>query len=173
MIFDRGDKVTIRQEDGNPSAQAVFRIGVILVLAVVIFVIVRQMMIPASFGQYGRYRGNSISENASLNAAYAGSSNDCGECHQQEFMALAQAQHREIDCQSCHGPAAKHVSKPAVTSPIVQETAELCNSCHRQIAGRQDGKIVTVRPLLHSGGVNCTRCHNPHRPQLSFEGDKS
>ncbi|HWJ03087.1 MAG TPA: hypothetical protein VNU93_05365, partial [Verrucomicrobiae bacterium] len=63
-----------------------------------------------------------------------------------------------------------HVSKPTASSLKIIGIPELCGSCHRQIAGRQDGKIATVRPLMHSGGVTCTRCHDPHRPWAKLGG---
>lgn len=159
-----------QEGESKITRQAVFRIGVILVLAVVIFVIARQMMVPASQGQYGRYRGDSISENTSLNVAYAGSIDDCRECHQGEHKALAQAEHRGIDCQSCHGPAAKHINDPKALTPKIEGIPELCDSCHRQIAGRQDGKIATVKSVMHSGGMICTKCHDPHRPWAKLGG---
>lgn len=166
--------MTVRREGGSPiTGQALFRIGIILITALVIFAFARQIMIPESFGQYGRYRGDSISENASRKVNFAGSSTDCGGCHQEVVKAVAGASHSGMDCQSCHGPAAKHLSQPGTWSPRVEGSAELCGSCHRTIAGRADGKIATVKPLMHSGGVTCTRCHDPHRPWAKLGGEKS
>lgn len=166
--------VAERKEDESPiTQQAIFRIGVILISVVVIFLFARQMMIPDSFGQYGRYRGDNINENASRQVSFAGSSKDCAGCHREVYRAVAGASHSGMDCQSCHGPAAKHISKPGAWSLRVEGSAELCGSCHRTIAGRADGKIATVKPLMHSGGVTCTRCHDPHRPWAKLGGSKS
>lgn len=155
------------------TQQAVFRIGIILISALVIFAFVRQLFIPASFGQYGRYRGDSISEVAAKEVNYAGSNNDCGECHRKVFNAVALGEHSSMNCQTCHGPAAKHLKKPAAWSPVVKGTAEACAACHKKIAGRLDERIATVKPLLHSGGVDCVRCHNPHQPWAKLGGKKS
>ncbi|MFZ5640308.1 MAG: cytochrome c3 family protein [Bacillota bacterium] len=162
------------REGGRPFyEQAVFRVGVILVSALLGFLFVRQLMIPDSFGQYGRYRGDSLGEAAALAVNYAGGSGDCGECHRQVFNRTAQGEHGGLDCQSCHGPAAKHVKKPAAWSPVVKADAELCAACHRQITGRLDEKIAAVKPLMHSGGLDCGRCHDPHRPRAGLGGEKS
>lgn len=155
------------------TQQATFRIGMILISVLVMFFFARQMFIPASYGEYGRYRGDSIGEAAAREPSFAGSSKDCGECHRDVFNFTASGEHKGMDCQSCHGPAAKHMQNPAAWSPKVKGNEELCASCHRKIAGRVDGQIATVKPLMHSGGVDCVRCHDPHRPWAKLGGKKS
>lgn len=159
-------------EKGPITQHALFRIGVILISVLVLFAFAKEMAIPASFGEYGRYRGDSIGETAAKAPSFAGSSKDCGECHRDIYSYVSEAEHKGLDCQSCHGPAAKHVQKPSALSPKVIGNEELCAACHRKIAGRVDGLIATVKPMMHSGGVDCVRCHDPHRPWAKLGGKK-
>lgn len=163
--------MTGKREGNKPlTQQAVFRIGLILITVLVVFAFVRQSQVPASFGQYGRFRGDSISEAASKKIIFAGSSKDCSGCHQQVIAATSRGKHGDMDCQSCHGPAARHLDNPGVWSPVVKGDEELCASCHRQIAGRTKKQVATVKPLLHSGGMECTGCHDPHEPWSRLGG---
>ena len=163
-----------REGKGTFTQQAVVRIGFILICIVVAFAFVRQLFVPASFGEFGRYRGASVSEVASRSITYAGGGNNvCAQCHQDKVQALSQAQHGTMDCQTCHGPAAKHIKKPADQSLAIQGSVELCGACHRDIAGRTDGQIATVRLEMHSGGVDCIRCHDPHQPWAKLGGRRS
>ncbi|MHB9095795.1 MAG: cytochrome c3 family protein [Eubacteriales bacterium] len=161
-----------RKEGGSSFIQsALGRITMILVIVVVLFGFARQMIIPKSFGQYGRYRGDSVSEVASRPVNYAGGGNStCGQCHQNVFQALSSAEHGKMDCQTCHGPAAKHVAKPSEQSPKIEGNAELCGACHKDIAGRTDQQIATVTLQMHSGGVACVGCHDPHQPWAKLGG---
>lgn len=159
------------KETGGFTQKAVVRVGLLLSVVVVLFAFGRQMAIPSSYGEYGRYRGNNVSEVVSKSANYAGGgSATCRDCHQSQYQAVIQKEHGGFDCQTCHGPAANHVKKPKEFSPKVEADAELCGSCHRQITGRDDAKIATIRIDSHSGGVACGRCHNPHQPRAGLGG---
>lgn len=162
------------KDDERPlTQQAVFRIGVILFSVLVVFALVRQMLIPDTYGQYGRYRGDSVGEVAALEVQYAGGIDDCKECHLNASKIVTQGEHSGLDCQSCHGPSAVHVNSPQAGAPKIGETIELCSTCHQKIAGRTDELIATVRPLMHSGGVDCVRCHDPHLPWAKLGGKKA
>lgn len=156
----------------NFFQQAIVRVGLILFSALVIFAFARQLAIPSSFGEYGRYRGDAVSEAASLETSFASGNNICNKCHQKEIGMLSLGEHTSMDCQSCHGPSAKHFKDPLASSPKITEVVELCSTCHRKIAGRLDENIATVEPQMHSGGVACNRCHEPHQPWVKLGGRK-
>ena len=143
---------------------AVFRAGLLLFSVLVIFVVFRYLSIPRSFGQYGYFRGDNLDEWASLEANYAAGNEVCGNCHQYMFQGLSQGEHGRLNCQSCHGPMMKHVKNPVEWRPVVKGTAELCGFCHRELTGRSKEQIPTVKLGIHGGGVDCTRCHEPHQP---------
>ncbi len=150
--------------------RAYVRVGLLLLTVLIIFGTVRQLSIPPSFGEYGRYRGDSIGENVAKKVNFALGNDDCKKCHLNLFQIISQAEHKGLNCQSCHGPAANHVSNPASGTPKVIGNEELCGSCHRQIAGRTKEMITMVMPLWHSGGVECAKCHNPHQPREAIGG---
>lgn len=158
------------KETGEFTQKAVVRVGFVLFIVVVLFAFGRQMAIPSSYGEYGRYRADSVSEVVAKDVNYASGSTVCKDCHQSEYAAAAQKEHGGFDCQSCHGPAAKHVNKPKEFSPAVKGDAGLCGSCHRAISGRDETQIATVRLDIHSGGVACVRCHDPHQPRAGLGG---
>ena len=165
------------QEETNQkthlSQTAVFRAGLLLIFIVLIFGILRQLAIPKSFGQYGYYRGDNIGEWVSRDQNYALGNKTCVPCHAQEVNQTAQAEHGQIDCQSCHGPLESHVRKPSESHPKIAGTAELCGACHRELLGRSKELVPTVKVGEHSGGLDCTRCHNPHEPWAKIGGRKS
>lgn len=161
--------------DGNESKKsqsAVFRVSVVLLLVIIAFITIRQMSVPKSFGQYGYYRGNNVEEWVAMPPRYASGSQACVKCHADESNALASAQHAQLGCQSCHGPLMAHVQNPRQSHPKVAGNAGLCGACHRQLVGRPDSKIRTVRVGEHSGGLECTKCHDPHRPLAMLGGGK-
>jgi hypothetical protein len=144
--------------------QASVRVGLLLIFVLVIFATVMQASIPDSFGQYGRYRGDSIQENVNVQVSFAEGTGACTKCHDNIVTELNSAQHAKIDCQTCHGPGENHKNNPKGFSLKINGDKNLCASCHSTIAGRLDKEIVTVNPVMHSGGVICTMCHNPHQP---------
>ncbi len=56
------------------------RAFILLFMALVGFLIVRSLIVPESFGQYGWYRGNSVNESMSFNVTNANST-ECVDCH--------------------------------------------------------------------------------------------
>lgn len=144
--------------------QAFFRVGLLLIIVLIIFFSAMQLFIPQSFGQYGGYRGDSIRENANFEISFAEGTGACAKCHNNTISELGSAQHANIDCQTCHGPGEKHKNSPKSFSLKISGDKNLCASCHSTIAGRQGKEIATVNPVMHSGGVICTKCHDPHQP---------
>lgn len=143
--------------------KAVVRVGLILISVIVIFALARSMVVPKSFGEYGRYRGDSIREVAIKEVSFISETDSCSACHQRIFQTKFQGVHEELDCQVCHGPAAKHIKTPIQSSLKIHGTSKLCSACHGKIAGRSSEIIATVEPT-HNGGITCTRCHDPHQP---------
>ena len=104
-------------------------------------------------------------------AAYADDAT-CAECHEAQTKSLAGTQHGKQafknlstqGCQSCHGPAAKHLEDPGNAdfqptlkklSPV--DLAARCQQCH---AG---GDHFFWKGGRHAArGVTCTDCHSVH-----------
>lgn len=143
---------------------ALFRAGFLLFVVVTIFLLIRQAAVPKSFGQYGYYRGDNVEEWVSLPQNFAQGNPDCTTCHQPEVLQTGQSAHSQMDCQSCHGPLLTHVKNPKQPLPKVIGNAELCGACHRELIGRARDLVPTVKLGQHSGGLDCSRCHDPHKP---------
>lgn len=94
-----------------------------------------------------------------------------------------------VGCESCHGPAARHVAAirtgdtaaakmPKLAASTAEEMSDLCGRCHRtwsQIAANGPRGVLNVRfqpyRLTNSrcydvsdGRIRCTACHDPHGP---------
>lgn len=81
-----------------------------------------------------------------------------------------------VQCEACHGPGARHVSRTFLRNQFVDPTGAMtCYACHSRpfgstsaVISAQDGYLLpqTEYPsLLSSGGhkdFRCTYCHNPH-----------
>jgi hypothetical protein len=92
-----------------------------------------------------------------------------------------------VGCESCHGPAARHVSAiragdaaaarmPKLGGESTEEISELCGRCHRtwsQIAANGPRGVLNVRfqPYRLTNSrcysvtderIRCTACHDPH-----------
>lgn len=162
-----------KTEDIEPkiprTRQAVFRIGLTLITVIALFAFARQMAIPATFGEYGRYRGDSIAENVNHEVNFASSGAICAGCHKDAFQVVSSANHGKMDCQTCHGPAAKHTENPGSGQPRIEKATALCLSCHSETQGRA-GQLATIKPQSHNTGLDCTQCHVPHSPWAKIRG---
>lgn len=98
----------------------------------------------------------------------------CGDCHQQYTRIFAASPHGrlhsdtlrqagETGCESCHGPASRHVATGGlgVDKFIVNpgKDASACLKCHLQTAAefRQPNHHYVTE-----GRLNCAYCHDPH-----------
>ncbi len=142
---------------------AVIRVGIVLLVIITVFFLVRQTFIPKSFGEYGYYRGDNVGEWAAMEVNYAPGNVSCSECHQKILTWMAGQKHRALDCQACHGPALKHAKASKPEEIKVQSTGDVCGACHNRIAGRPGKGVAAVDANDHSGGVECVRCHDAHR----------
>jgi hypothetical protein len=162
----------------------------LLTFAVVIslFLVIRTLLVPKSFGEYGHYRGLSLEENAAKPFRYAGTA-ACGKCHQDIVSEKSAGHHAGLACEGCHGPAYKHSkfadsthAVPLVDSlKLERNTARAyCATCHELNAARvkmvSDTVNVSVIKMIqekkHGQVINketnapfaCIECHNPHDP---------
>jgi len=107
-------------------------------------------------------------------AEYAGSET-CADCHEEMVGAFkdtiheriagfeAKASLEETGCESCHGPASKHIEEedPAyILNPAKLEPAQasaICSKCHTE------GEVMDWRGSEHAlNDVSCVKCHTIH-----------
>jgi ABC-type nickel/cobalt efflux system permease component RcnA len=140
------------------------RPAVVLLAALGIFLIVRAIIIPKAFGQYGHYRPAALLEARQRPISYAGQ-DQCVMCHDDQAKTRAAGKHAHVACEACHGPLAGHANDPAAHVPKLPDVANLCRRCHEKDAAKPEAfpQVVTAE---HSGGMLCNSCHQPHNPHL-------
>lgn len=124
------------------------------------YLVAKAFMTPASFGQYGHYRGDALEEIASRARTYAGQK-ACDECHSDILQKVAKFEHKTVSCESCHGPSQAHSDNPDIK--FTKLTDSDCLRCHETNPSRPAFlKQVTVKD--HFRGDRCVGCHVPHQP---------
>lgn len=140
----------------------IVRLLLLTLLIIASYAVMRWLLKPDSFGEFGHYRGAALAERAALEPVFAGAK-ACAECHDEVVDLQNQHEHRRISCETCHGPARAHVHDPDVKTSPIAET--LCLRCHAFEPARPvTQKQITVKD--HYEG-KCLECHLPHNPKES------
>ena len=151
------------------NAEHLFRLAGLYLLGTLLFLGIRAFYVPKSFGEYGHYRGNAISEIADRPLHFAGHQN-CQTCHADIFQTKMTGKHAGVNCEACHGPLEKHAQDPSI-DPGKPEVATLCVRCHAASAARPKW-FPQVDAATHANGVPCDTCHQPHNPAIAAGGSK-
>ena len=150
-------------------ARHVFRVALVVLLALVAVLVARGLLVPKSFGLYGPYRHDNVAEQMNVRKPAHGGPASCGECHGDEFKIRSAGAHKTVSCEVCHGPLAFHVKDDgSVEAPPIDRSYTLCARCHRRIVGRPAKFPQVVLEEHVSGpleGKICLSCHNPHSPK--------
>ena len=136
---------------------------IILSIVIVIFILLRQLLVPESFGDLGHYRANSLGDNELFEMHYAGQE-ACIECHQEEYDLKDMDVHYDLACETCHGPSLAHTKDTVSVDVWIPETRDFCALCHTFNAARDRDVIFQIDMEEHYPEENCTYCHNPHAP---------
>ncbi len=143
------------------------RLAGVFLLGLVLFLVIRSAMIPKSFGKYGPFRGDALAEISARPVVFAGHE-VCENCHPDEAALKASGAHKTVNCESCHGPLAKHAEDPGTVQPVLPEVAKLCLRCHAKNIAKPAGFPQTAA----DGSKPCDTCHKPHSPGLQAGGKK-
>ncbi len=147
------------------------RAGLIVVGALIAFFVVRALLVPKSFGQYGHFRGDNLAEQMAPPSQY-GPPDVCASCHAKIFDTKSKGRHASVPCQTCHGPVSGHVQDDGMKPMIVNRSFTLCARCHQKLEARPT-QFPQITIQEHLGRVRlttegnegvCLTCHNPHRP---------
>lgn len=137
---------------------------VLFVILTAIFIIGRKLLIPKTFGEYGHYRAAAVDLNIAVNIQYAGQQ-ICGECHDDVVATKRHHPHRNISCESCHGPAVAHTEAPDEHDLIIPKEREFCILCHDYNPSRPKG-FPQIDVQTHNPSKPCNECHDAHAPAL-------
>ncbi len=146
------------------DAGHLFRLAAVFVVGVFVFLGVRAVLVPKSFGEYGHYRGDALAEIAARPVNFAGHQ-ACEDCHADVLEKKKSGRHAHVNCEACHGALAKHVDDPGSVQPAKLDTAVLCVRCHEVNAAKPKG-FPQVAWADHSTGLPCDTCHQPHSPAI-------
>ncbi|MFI5335738.1 MAG: cytochrome c3 family protein [Opitutales bacterium] len=103
-------------------------------------------------------------------ANYVGSK-ACAQCHDDKTGHFATSTHarlglkddkgRDIGCESCHGPASKHIAAGGGKGTIInpQKSPETCFQCHLDKRGQFS--LPNTHQVLN-GKMGCSDCHDVH-----------
>lgn len=142
------------------------------------FLIVRGLLIPRSFGEYGFYRADNVKEQMDK-PIHFGSKDVCSACHDAIWNQHQKGVHVKVPCQDCHAPVSTHVDLEKgefVDKMRIQKTSKLCLRCHTKLPSRPvnfpqidvETHLEKV-PNAHQTDV-CFGCHNPHDPRGKRHG---
>lgn len=148
------------------------RLAAVMLIVLAAFVILRTLIVPKSFGEYGHFRGAAIAEIAAKPIVHAGHQT-CEGCHSDIADKKKTGKHVVVACEACHGALANHADDPSI-QPAKLDTAVLCARCHEENSAKPKWfpQVVTAE---HSGGLACDTCHQPHTPKIEAQktADKS
>jgi hypothetical protein len=147
-----------------------FRLAAVFLAGFLAFLIVRALLVPKTFGQYGHYRAAALGEIAARPVNYAGHQ-ACETCHTDIADTKSKGKHVHVNCESCHGPLAKHAEDPASVVPTLPDTAVIWARCHQANLAKPAAFPQADAPE-HSGGSPCKTCHAPHSPAVAAGGAK-
>ena len=140
------------------------RLAGVFLVGFIVFLLLRGVLIPRSFGQYGHYRGAAIAEISARPISFAGHQ-ACESCHSDVLETKAKGKHKGVACEACHGALAKHAEDPTALQPAKLDTAVLCAHCHEANIAKPAG-FPQVDTADHSSGLACNTCHHPHSPVI-------
>lgn len=139
------------------------RLALAFAIFIALFLLLRNFLVPDTFGQYGHYRGASLADNTLPEIHYSGQQ-ACFDCHQDVEDMKKQDVHAEIHCETCHEPGQKHVLSGDATDILKPSGREFCGRCHNINAARPKSAVSQIDVSKHNIDKNCIECHNPHAP---------
>ena len=166
----------MQQEYRSKSYSHIIRIILILIAVVGVGVVVRAMVMPKSFGEFGHYRGDAVEDE--INRPIRNGTNaSCLVCHPYIRKMHMEGVHKTVSCEFCHGPMADHVKDGKVIAHLPKkegkEIKTLCMRCHNQIIRarpKESIKMISMPRHLEEKHVrtdhNCNQCHNVHAPLM-------
>lgn len=139
------------------------RLIILAALFVVVFLIVRSLLIPADFGEYGHYRATATEEIIAQRMRYA-SQEACYDCHEDVFETKHSGFHQNVSCEVCHGPALLHTETMETEELEAPTGRGYCPVCHEYLPSRPTG-FPQIVSASHNPMKPCISCHDPHDPE--------
>jgi hypothetical protein len=132
-------------------------------LALLVFLGLRALLVPADFGVYGHFRRSALDENQARPLVYAGRE-VCQTCHVDEAAKLKTGKHAGVGCEACHGALGAHAEDPSTAQARRPAGRDFCLGCHAANVAKPH-KFPQIQAKGHADGP-CVTCHTPHSPQI-------
>lgn len=151
-------------------AKHVFRAGFLFVVGVLTLVVLRYVLQPDTWGEFGPYRGESVREYRALPVQYGGV-DGCAECHDDHVEMHRAGLHQPVSCELCHGPVTQHIADGEhIAEMPIRRSSATCLRCHERLTARPESfpQIVRAEHIEEMEGepgpASCFECHDPHSP---------
>lgn len=139
---------------------------------VIIVLIARLFIVPKDFGvwergyMYGWHRKGNEEDWKAVKVKYKFDNEYCKGCHTDKYDSIMKSPHAIIKCENCHGPVLDHPSEPAKLQ--IDRSRQLCLRCHTRLPYPTSNRanIRGIDPATHNPDIECSMCHNPHKPSL-------
>jgi hypothetical protein len=153
----------------GPKAHLV-RLAAVVLGALFVFLIVKEVVTPASWNYKDWYRGDALALNESYQVVYGGN-DSCNTCHQEINQELAEFKHQALSCESCHGALADHVQEgeKIADAQVDDQSSWQCLNCHDARISKPanfpqfDNKKIDEHREIEPD-MFCITCHTPHDP---------
>lgn len=132
------------------------------VLLAAVFLVVK-FAIPVPYKNVEVQRAATIEKEAAKETLFAGAV-ACGECHEEIAREKRGGYHRDLSCETCHGPAKAHTEDPETVKPPAPRDRKFCPVCHTFNPSRPRG-FPQINPVAHNPMKPCILCHQPHDPR--------
>jgi hypothetical protein len=141
------------------------RVVLLVFVIVVSYLAARTLLTPASFREYGFYRGDALLERAAAAPVFAGRI-ACGKRYPEILATLENGGHKTLSCEACHGPVSgQQLADPEFHPAKV--AVGICLRCHEVNPTRPAAfKQIDVKDHYEGG---CLECHLPHQPEEAPE----
>ena len=145
------------------------RLLILATIVLILFIALRKLFIPATFGVYGHYRAAAVDSISALPINYAGHK-ACLDCHDDIEAVKSKSYHRWVNCEACHGPGEEHIQSGGDVRPTVPRDRAHCVLCHTYDPAKPTG-YPQIDPVAHNPVKPCITCHNPHAPDPPYLPD--
>ena len=142
--------------------EQVKRLGAVIAAIVAGVLLLRFVVLPESMFSARPHQAAAVEREMARPVRHAGVA-VCRECHEEQFELKYGGKHRNIGCENCHGPAAKHAADENAEVPHKPRERADCLVCHGYDASRPNG-FPQIDPQEHKPRKRCVACHDAHDP---------
>ncbi|MBI1963401.1 MAG: hypothetical protein HYS37_08510 [Candidatus Rokubacteria bacterium] len=142
--------------------EQVNRLAIVVGVLVAVTLLTRFYIIPRSLVSTDLHWTETVRRELAKPVKFAGAT-ACQDCHDDVVTKKARSFHKNVACESCHGPAVRHAEDPGAVKPPAPRDRKFCPVCHAYDPSRPTG-FPQINPTAHNPLKACIACHKPHDP---------